>query len=49
MEHLGFELSRANPDVWFMLAERKDSTEYYEHMLLYMDDCLIIPDRGRTS
>ena len=42
MEHLQFKSSRADPDVWIRPARRKDGTEYYEYVLLYTDDCLVI-------
>lgn len=53
MKHLGFESSRADPDVWFRKSTRKPSKssessgeEYYEYVLLYTDDCLVISDRA---
>ena len=46
MEHLQFKSSRADPDVWIRPARRKDGTEYYEYVLLYTDDCLVISDNA---
>ena len=47
MEHMGFESSRADPDVWMRESVRKDGvTKYYEYVLLYTDDCLVISDRA---
>ena len=49
MKFLGFEYSQADPDVWMRESVRKDgSTKYYEYVLLYTDDCLVINDRGET-
>ena len=49
MNFLGFEYSQANPDVWMRESVRKDgSTDYYEYVLLYTDDCLVISDRGEN-
>ena len=45
MNHLGFQSSRADPDVWFRLAKRGEE-EYYEYILLYTDDCLMISDQA---
>ncbi len=42
MNHLGFTSSRADPDVWFRLSKTSDGEEYYEYVLLYTDDCLVI-------
>ena len=47
MQHLGFQSSRADPDVWFRESKRKHSQEpYYEYVLLYTDDVLAISDRA---
>ena len=40
MEHMGYESSLGDPDVWFRKAVKDDGTEYYEYMLLYVDDTL---------
>ena len=47
MKFLGFESSRADPDVWMRESVREDGfTKYYEYVLLYTDDCLVIRNRG---
>ena len=48
MEHLKFESSKADPDVWFRASKRKDGTPYYEYVLLYTDDCLVISDNAEA-
>ena len=49
MKFLGFESSRANPDVRMRQSVRKDEvTKYWEYVLLYTDDCLVISDRGES-
>ena len=49
MKFLGFEYSQADPDVWMRESVRKDgSTKYYEYVLLYTDDCLVISDQEET-
>jgi len=41
--------SRADPDVWMRQSVRKDgTTKYWEYVLLYTDDCLVISDRGES-
>mmetsp|Transcript_2441 Transcript_2441/g.3428 ORF Transcript_2441/g.3428 Transcript_2441/m.3428 type:complete len:402 (+) Transcript_2441:1306-2511(+) len=43
MEHLGFCTYRADPDVWMRPAvEASDGTEYWEYVLLYIDDASAI-------
>ena len=45
MDHLGFELSEADPDFWMRRSTQGDGeTPYYEYVLLYVDDCLVISD-----
>ena len=49
MKFLGFEYSQADPDVWTRESVRKyGSTKYYECVLLYTDDCLVISYQGET-
>ena len=49
IEFLGFKSSRADPDVWMRESVRTDGfTKYYEYVLLYTDDCLVISDRAET-
>ena len=48
MEHLNFESSKADPDVWYRESKRKDGTPYYEYVLLYTDDCLVISDNAEA-
>ena len=43
---LGFESCLADPDVWMREAKRDDGTVYYEYVLLYVDDCLVISDNA---
>ena len=46
MNFLGFTSSRADPDVWFRSAKRTTGEEYYEYVLLYVDDVLVLSDRA---
>ena len=49
MKFLRFEYSQAHPDVWMRESVRKyGSTKYYEYVLLYTDDCLVISNQGET-
>ena len=50
MKFLGFDYLQADPDVWIRESVRKDgSTKYYEYVLLYTDDCLVISNQGETE
>jgi len=46
MGHLGFTSSRADPDVWFRSSKQTTGEEYYEYVLLYVDDVLVISERA---
>jgi hypothetical protein len=42
MGQLGFTSSCADPDVWLWLSKQTTGEEYYEYVLLYVDDVLVI-------
>jgi hypothetical protein len=42
MRHLDFESCLADPDVWMRPALKPDGSEYYEYVLLYTDDVLVV-------
>ena len=48
MGRLGFTSSRADPDVWFRLSTRSTGEEYYEYVLLYVDNVLVISENAEA-
>jgi hypothetical protein len=48
MGFLGFTSSLADPDVWIRLSKRSTGEEYYEYVLLYVDDVLVISERAKA-
>jgi hypothetical protein len=46
MEFLGFISCKADPDVWMRPAVKADGSEYWEYVLLYCDDALVISENG---
>ena len=48
MRHLDFVSCPADPDVWMRPAKHSDGSEYYEYILLYTDDALVISERAET-
>ena len=47
MDHLGFEFSKADTYVWMRRSTLGDGeTPYYEYVLLYVDDYLVISDQA---
>ena len=46
MGQLGFTSSRADPDVWFRLSKRSTGEDYYEYVLLYVNDVLVISEKA---
>jgi hypothetical protein len=39
---LGYTSCLADPDVWYRSATKADGTNYYEYLLVYVDDTLVI-------
>ena len=48
MERMGFSSSPADPDVWCHATKRKNGENYYEYLLLYTDDTLVISERANS-
>jgi len=46
MKHLNFESCKADPDVWMRKAVKSDGSEYWEYVLLYTDDALVVSENG---
>ena len=42
LDEMGFKSSIADPDVWLRAATKADGEEYYEYVLVYVDDLLAI-------
>ncbi len=40
--HLVFKPCRADQDVWYRRAKKPDGSEYYEYVLVYTDDMLVV-------
>jgi len=40
--HLGYTSCLADPDVWFHPAKKANGFEYYEYVLVYVDDLLVL-------
>ena len=46
MTLLGFKSCQADPYIWMREATKTDGTDYWEYVLLYVDDCLVVSDHG---
>jgi hypothetical protein len=42
LDEMGFKSSVANPDVWMRPATKINGEEYYEYILMYVDDILAV-------
>ena len=42
LDNIGFRTSIADPDVWIRPAVKSSGEEYYEYILMYVDDILVI-------
>ena len=47
LDDLGFKPSIADHDVWLRPASKADGSQYYEYVLMYVDDILTISERAR--
>ena len=49
MKYLGFKPGLADPDLWMKPEVRPDDgVEYYAHILLYIDDTLVVYHNGES-
>ena len=42
MYGIGYKLLQADPDIWIKVSIKKDGTQYYKYMLVYVDYILYI-------
>jgi Reverse transcriptase (RNA-dependent DNA polymerase) len=42
LTEIGFTSCKADPDVWMQLAQKSNGFKYYEYILTYVDDCLVV-------
>ena len=45
MDTIGFKSCKADQDIWRRLATKSNGQTYYEYVLLYVDDCLVISEK----
>ena len=48
MTFLGFKFCQADPDIWTREATKIDRTDYWEYVILYVDDCLVVSDHSEN-
>ena len=46
MKFLGFHSSQGDSDVWMRAATKSSGEHYWEYVLLYVDDCLVVSENG---
>jgi hypothetical protein len=44
---MGFVASLADPDVWYREASKEDGFDYYEYLIVYIDDILVLSHRAK--
>ena len=49
MRDLGYESCLADADVWMKRAKRSDGVDYYEYVLIYTDDILVISENPKET
>ena len=48
MHHLDFRPCPADPEVWMQPAQKGDGSSYYNYILLYVDDALVVSDNAKS-
>ena len=46
MTNIGFNSYKADTNIWMREAQKYDGTPFWEHVLVYVDDALVISNRG---
>ena len=49
MDHLRYTSCKADPDLWMHMSKRDTGEDYYEYMLLYVDDCLCVSEHPKAA
>jgi hypothetical protein len=47
IQSMGFTPSLADPDVWYRAATKPDGYQYYEYLIVYVDDILVLSHKGK--
>lgn len=42
LHDLGYKSSYTDPDVWYKVAMKADGFQYYDYVLVYVDDILVL-------
>ena len=46
LDEMEFESSTADPDVWMRPATKPDGEQYYEYILVYVDDIISVSHKA---
>ncbi len=49
LQQLGYKSCLADPDVWFRPATKDNDYQYYEYVLVYVDDLLVLSHQGEKT
>jgi hypothetical protein len=49
LQSLGYTSCVADPDVWYCAAVKPDGFHYYEYVLVYVDDLLVLSHQGHKT
>lgn len=44
---MGFTPSLADPDVWYKAAAKPNGFQYYEYLIVYVDDILVLSHKAK--
>ncbi len=49
MDHMGYQSCLSDPDLWMRICKSDNGLEYYEYVLLYADDCLVVSQHPKET
>ena len=49
MDHMGYQSCLADPDLWMRVSKMDNGLDYYEYVLLYVDDCLVVSQHPKDT
>ena len=47
MNFLGLKSFQADPEIWTREPTKTDGTDYWEYVILYVDECLVVSNHGK--
>ncbi len=49
IDHMGYQSCLADPDLWMRVSKLDNGLDYYEYVLLYVNDCLVVSQHPKET